>query len=91
MIMAKEHKKYCVDYCSGATGYGWSEEHDRLDEFEDFINDMRKEFTAAVRVYDYQLGEFIFWKDTLTFEPRIDMLRCAVRDMRTKTRKVKVK
>ena len=87
--MEKKHKKYSVQYCSGATGFGWEEEYDRLDEFEYFINHMRREFTAAVWVYDYQLGCFIFIKRTRTFEPEVDMLRSAVRDMRTKTRTVK--
>lgn len=82
------HKKYGMDYCSGATGYGWSQEYDRLDEFEDFINEMRNEYTAAVRVYDYKLGDFIFWKDCLTFKPDIDLLHSPVRDMRTRSRKV---
>ena len=84
-----KHKKYSVDYCSGATGYGWSAEHDRLDEFEDFINEMRTEYTAAVRVYDYALGDFIFWKDTLTLKPRVDKLHDVFRDMRTKNRRMK--
>lgn len=88
--MEKKHKKYSVDYCSGATGYGWTQEFDRLDEFEDFINELRHESTAAVWVYDYQLGCFIFIKRTLTFEPEVDMLRSAVRDMRTTTRTVKI-
>lgn len=83
-----KYKKYSVDYCSGATGYGWSQDYNRLDEFEDFINEMRKECTAAVTVYDRQLGDFIFWKDCLTFEPSIDLLHSPVRDMRTRSRKV---
>ena len=82
-------KKYSVDYCSGATGYGWTAYHDRLDEFEDFINEMRKEYTASVRVWDSDLEKFIFWKDCLTYKPRIDMLNDLFRDMRTRTRKMK--
>ena len=81
------HKKYNVSYCSGATGYGWEEEYDRLDEFEGFVNQMRKEYTASVEVYDYQLEDFIFWKNVLTLEPDIDMLHDVCRDMRTKTRR----
>ena len=81
--------KYTVDYVSGATGYGWSQEYDRLDEFEDFIDEMRKEYTAKVTVWDSELKTFIFWKNTLTFEPEKDMLHDVMRDMRTKTRKVK--
>ena len=83
------HKKYSVDYCSGATGYGWSHEYDRLDEFEDFIDEMRNEYTASVRVFDYDLGEFIFWKRTLSYKPEIDMLHDLFRDMRTTNRRMK--
>lgn len=83
------HKKYSVDYCSGATGYGWSEKYDRLDEFEDFIDEMRNEYTAAVRVFDYDLGDFIFWKRTLSYKPEIDMLHDLFRDMRTTNRRMK--
>ena len=83
------HKKYSVDYVSGATGYGWERDFDRLDEFESFINEMRTEYTARVLVYDHQMEKFIFWKDCLSYKPRIDMLHCIGRDMRTKTRKYK--
>ena len=87
--MEKKEKKYTVDYCSGATGYGWSQQYDRLDEFESFINEMRKVSTAHVTVWDSQLKDFIFWKDCLCYEPRIDMLRPDkhFRDLRTKDRK----
>ena len=84
-----QHKKYCLSYCSGATGYGWEEEYDRLDEFEDYIDEKRHDYTASVRVFDYQLGEFIFYKRTLTFEPEVDLFRSGSRDFRTKTRKYK--
>ena len=83
-----EHKKYSVSYTSGATGYGWDQEFDRLDEFEDFINEMRNVYTAAVRVWDNELKTFIFWKRALS-EPTTDMLSDMFRDMRTTTRKVK--
>ncbi len=79
-------KKYTVDYCSGATGFGWSQEYDRLDEFEGFINEMRTDFTARVIVYDNYLQDFIFWKNCLTYHPDIDLLHSGQRDMRTKTR-----
>lgn len=87
--MEKKHKKYSVSYCSGATGFGWEQEFDRLDEFEYFVNEIRHESTAELWVYDYQIKEFIFIKRTLTFKPEVDMLRSAVRDMRTTTRTVK--
>lgn len=81
-------KKYYLEYTSGATGYGWGREFDRLDEFEDFINEMRNEYTAAVRVWDSELKTFIFWKRALS-EPTTDMLSDMFRDMRTTTRKWK--
>ena len=81
--------KYTVDYVSGATGYGWTQDFDRLNEFEDFINEMRYEYTAKVLVFDNKLGDFIYWKDCLTINPRIDMLHSISRDMRTRTRKWK--
>jgi hypothetical protein len=81
-------KKYTVTYISGATGYGWSQQYDRLDEFEDFIDEMRNEYTAAVRVWDEDLNRFIFWKKALS-TPSIDMLADMMRDMRTATRKTK--
>ena len=83
-------KKYIVNYCSGSTGYGWKKEYDRLDQFEDFVNEIRHNYTAYITVWDDELKEHIFWKDCLTYEPRIDMLRAICRDMRTKTRKVKL-
>lgn len=87
--MEEKAKKYIVEYCSGATGYGWRCQHDRLDEFEGFIDQMRREYTASVTVWDNEIEDFIFWKDVLTFDTRIDMLHDMNRDMRTKTRKYK--
>lgn len=84
-----QHKKYSVEYASGATGYGWTAEHDRLDEFEDFINEMRYEYTASVSVYDYSLSKFVYYKRCLSYKPEIDMLHAFDRDMRTTTRKWK--
>lgn len=81
--------KYTVDYTSGATGYGWTKEYDRLDEFEYFINEKRNDYTARVTVWDNELEEFIFWKDTLRWDCRIDMLKNFDRDCRTTTRKRK--
>lgn len=53
-------KKYVVNYCSGSTGYGWSKEYDRLDEFEDFVNEKRRDYTARVTVWDDSVKGFIF-------------------------------
>lgn len=80
-------KKYSVEYCSGATGFGWEKEYDQLDEFEDFINEMRGEYTACVSVFDYSRRKFIFLKRALTYKPEKDMLGDLLRDMRTTTGK----
>ena len=85
----KAEKKYTVWYTSGATGYGWKEEYDRLDEFESFIDQMRNNYTAKVHVWDKTLQDFIFWKDCLSYKPDIDMLGKFGRDMRAKTRQWK--
>lgn len=82
-------KKYEVQYQSGATGYGWAEDFDSLAEVERFVNEMRHNCSAFVRVWDYGLGEFIFWKRAYSWEPVIDLLRNSRRDFRTKTRQSK--
>lgn len=79
-------KKYAVSYVAGATGYGWEEEFDRLDEFEGFVDEMRHEASAYVIVWDNEIQKFIFWKECLTCKIKIDMLHDSSRDMRTKTR-----
>lgn len=79
-----------MSYTSGATGFGWDKEYDGLEDFEDFINDKRKDYTAKVTVFDNTLQDFIFWKDTLTYDTRIDILHNFSRDMRTITRKRKI-
>lgn len=81
-------KKYTVSYTSGATGFGWDAEHDRLEEFESFIKEMRSEYTARVTVWDNELQEFVFWKNCLSHTPKIDMLADLFRDFRTTTRKM---
>lgn len=82
-------KKYSVSYCTPNTGYGWEVEHDRLDEFEDFINEHRNNYHANVRVWDNTLGKFVFVKYALERKPEVDMLSDPFRDMRTTTRKIK--
>lgn len=83
-------RKYSVSYTSGATGFGWNKEYDRLEDFEDFINEKRKDYTAMVTVFDNTLNDFIFWKNTLTYNIKTDMLHNFSRDMRTITRKRKL-
>lgn len=82
-------KKYLLSYTSGSTGYGWEMEHDRIDEFEGFVDEMRYVYTARVTVWDNDLKDFIFWKDCLSYKPETDLLHAWGRDMRTKTRKWK--
>lgn len=80
-------KKYSVSYVAGSTGYGWEHEYDRIDEFEDFVNEIRDEYTARLLVWDNEIEKFIFWKDCLTYKCKIDLLHSYDRDLRTKTRK----
>ena len=80
-------KKYEVWYTSGATGFGWTQYYDRLDEFESFIDELRSDYSAAVRVWDTTLKKFIYVKKCLSYKAEVDMLFCTDRDMRTKTRK----
>ena len=82
-------KKYKVVYCSGATGYGWEQSYDRLDEFEDFVDEMRSVWTASLKVWDNSLKRFIFYKRALSY-PETDELSNVVRDFRTTTREIKM-
>lgn len=82
-------KKYVLDYGHGSTGYGWQKEYDTLDEFESFVDAMEHEYNASIQVWDNEIQKFIYWKDILTYRPRIDMLHDFLRDMRTKTRRIK--
>ena len=66
-------KKYTVYYASAPTGYGWTREFDRIDEFEDIVDDARRDCTQSVSVRDNE----------------IDMLSGIERDLRTTTRKRK--
>jgi hypothetical protein len=83
------NKKYVVDYCSGSTGYGWRKEYDRLEDFEDLINQTRREYTASLWVWDESVQGFIFWKDCLDYKPRIDKLIDPFRDRRTLSKQCK--
>ena len=84
--MTNQHKKYSVDYVSCPTGYGWSKEYDRIDEFEGFIKEVRHDRTKEVWVYDNELHDFIFIKRGGTYEIEKDMLAGSFRDLRTTTR-----
>lgn len=80
-------KKYSVTYVAGSTGYGWEHEYDRIDEFEDFVNHIRNEYSAHLTVWDNEIEEFIFWKNCLTYKCKIDLLHSNARDLRTKSRR----
>lgn len=82
-------KKYTVSYTSAPTGYGWIREFDRIDEFEDIVNDARGDCTRCVSVRDNELGKEIFFKRSMTYKIEVDMLSGIERDLRTTTRKRK--
>lgn len=82
-------KKYQISYCSGATGYGWTHESDRLEEIEPFVDEKRTDYSARVTVWDNSINDFIFYKRALTYTPETDDLSRFDRDYRTKTRRWK--
>ena len=65
-------KRYTIDYCSGATGYGWSHETNSRREAEHTARQMSESITAAVTVWDGKIGDFIYDKNVLEWKPRID-------------------
>jgi len=82
-----ENKKYAVSYTSGATGYGWDKTFDTIEQVEYCIEELVHEKTAEVTVFDRAFGDFIFWKDVLTYDFYIDFIfKNRDRDLRTKTR-----
>lgn len=85
----KKKKKYTLYYCSGPTGYGWREDYDRLNECEAFINEMRREVTCEVSLWDNTINDYIYWRRCMCYTPEVDLLHCVVRDMRTKTKRMK--
>lgn len=83
-------KKYLVSYTSGSTGYGWDKECDTIEEVENTLDGLTHEYTAALRVWDNDIQDFIYWKDVLTYEPTINILGDGMRDLRTTTRYRKI-
>lgn len=81
-------KKFIVDYASANTGYGWTREFDRLEEFEGFIKESRGERYVLISVWDNTLGNFIYYRRN-SLQPDVDMLSNLFRDMRTTTREAK--
>lgn len=80
-------KKYVLNYTSGATGFGWEEEHDTINQPQYYIDSKRNDRNAAVTLWDNELHDFVFWKDCLTAIPSIDLLHNYQRDLRTITKK----
>lgn len=86
----KMPKKYSVSYTSGATGYGWEEDCDTIDQAIALVGDKKDNYTAQVSVYDRQLHDFIFYKFCLTYNFDTDMIfKNRKRDLRTTTRLLK--
>lgn len=77
--------KYEIDYCSGATCFGWEDACDTIEEVEHIIEEIRNTYNAMVTVFDNNLKDFIFYKRVLS-EPEIDMIHNYKRDLRTTTR-----
>lgn len=65
-------KRYCIDYCSGATGYGWSHETNSRREAQSVAKSMSKSYTSAVSVWDNEIHDFIYDKSVLEYKPRIN-------------------
>lgn len=82
--------KYTIYYHCITTGYGWRRDHSTLEEFEDFINEHRNERTTNLEVWDNTLCRRIFYKQGGNSEPVVDMLSNIMRDMRTRTREVRL-
>ena len=43
-------RKYIVTYASGATGFGWEHEYDRISELEGFVNEIQAKFLIKIIV-----------------------------------------
>lgn len=67
------NKRYTIDYCSGATGYGWRYETDSRKEAEDTALSMSKSYSAAVTVWDSKAHDFIYDKSVLEYKPRVNL------------------
>ena len=70
--MKKKEARYTLEYCSGATCYGWDEETDSREEAVSFVKSFSKIYSAYVGVWDKVKGKHIYLKRVLTFTPEID-------------------
>ena len=74
--MSKHSKRYHISYASGATGYGWEEETDSIEEARHIArsDDFGKHYTASLTIWDEEIQDFIFWKSVLEYKPKIDRI-----------------
>jgi hypothetical protein len=81
-------KKYTVQYNASPTSYGidHTEEVDTITEVENLINEYKKMYQSAVRVFDSILNDYIFYKHIGTTTPEIDLIDNYKRDLRTTNR-----
>ena len=62
-------KKYSVTYTSGATGYGWHKEYDKIEDFESFVDEIRNELLLLGHKFytnsdtEVILKAYVQWKD----------------------------
>ena len=79
-------RKYSVTYISGVMGFGWVHDYDRIDEFQNFVDEIRNEYSACLTVWDNELECFIFWKYCLSTKCEFDILHAFDRNFRATTR-----
>lgn len=85
-----DRKRYCVGYVSGATGYNWISYHDHLKDAERITMETVEDVpNAEVTLFDYERGEFLYFKRALDYKPEIDLLHDIARDFRTRCGKAK--
>lgn len=69
--------RYHISYTSGATGYGWNEETDSIEDVRHIVNSdsFGRHYTAFVSVWDEVIKDFIFYKRCLTYKAETDLVR----------------
>ncbi len=71
--MKKDRKRFCVSYCSGATGYGWEQETDNLKEAIGMVKSVYS-YTAEIWVWDEAKRDHVYWKRVLDYTPEINLI-----------------
>ena len=71
--MKKQHKRYSVEYISGATGYGWEQETDNLKEAKEMVKAVYN-YTAEMWVWDNVMRDHVYLKRVLTHNPEINTI-----------------